>query len=492
MPQYPSASQGLRPIAPPQNPLELAGQVLGIKQARQSIEANRQTLETGKLRNAGLTQDAADEAAIRKAAELHKGDLDLIQDELDRTNPNAATKFSTAVANRRKTEADTLKTRLDNAARLMETTGQIAQSIRAAGEKGFQQGKARLTSLLGPAAGAELGDAWDESRIDQLINAATTRKDYLAQQQQAIENARNAAELTLRQGKDSREAQQAWTKSVAHALSLVDTPEQFAAAARIQKTLGAPANVLEQFPDAKTAKAYMQPQSTQDKTVTPYEDWRRQNPDAPVSQWLDLTEKPQGQGPQSPVAVIGEDGKPVFVRPTDAYGRRPANTREQGRPVISGDANRIAEYNDSIGDVAVLTTVVGDGITGARAKLGASLPNWATELTGWGEDAKSRQAVIDRVKQVIGKALEGGVLRKEDEIKYEKILPTIGDVKSVVTSKLRGLEEAIGRKKVNLMDALEDAGYEVARFRARGGAPDNSAAPPAGSNPNNPLNLPGL
>jgi hypothetical protein len=32
------------------------------------------------------------------------------------------------------------------------------------------------------------------------------------------------------------------------------------------------------------------------------------------------------------------------------------------------------------------------------------------------------QAEIDRVRQLVGKALEGGVLRKEDEEKYKKIL----------------------------------------------------------------------
>lgn len=167
------------------------------------------------------------------------------------------------------------------------------------------------------------------------------------------------------------------------------------------------------------------------------------------------------------MAVIGPDDKPVYVRPEESYGKRPASSREQGRPVVSGDANRIAEYNDSIGDVDILSSVVTDGATGTIQKLGAKAPNWVTELTGWGTDAKSRQAVIDRVKQVIGKALEGGVLRKEDEVKYEKILPTIGDVKTVVDSKLKGLNEAIKRKRTNLIDSLSDAGYDVERYRQR-------------------------
>ena len=36
-------------------------------------------------------------------------------------------------------------------------------------------------------------------------------------------------------------------------------------------------------------------------------------------------------------------------------------------------------------------------------------------------EARQAQADIDRVRQRVGKALEGGVLRKEDEEKYKKI-----------------------------------------------------------------------
>ena len=190
--------------------------------------------------------------------------------------------------------------------------------------------------------------------------------------------------------------------------------------------------------------------------------------------------KREPAGPQSPVAVVDpQTGQPVFVHPSQAFGRRPASTREQGRPVTSGDAGRIAELDTSLDDLAVLRqTVFPDADltadvktaspTGTRAKLGAMLPNFVTEATGWGADAKSRQAVIDRVKQVIGKALEGGVLRKEDEYKYEKILPTIGDVPVVVKAKLDGLEKAIELRRERELDAREDAGYDVSRFRQRG------------------------
>ena len=49
------------------------------------------------------------------------------------------------------------------------------------------------------------------------------------------------------------------------------------------------------------------------------------------------------------------------------------------------------------------------------------------------------------IKQVIGKALEGGVLRKEDEEKYNEILPTITDTAEVAIRKMQMLNNR--RKK---------------------------------------------
>lgn len=174
---------------------------------------------------------------------------------------------------------------------------------------------------------------------------------------------------------------------------------------------------------------------------------------------------------KNPIAVMGDDGQPVYMLPNQAVGRRPASNREQGRPVTSGDANRVADLNTSMDDLKVLTEVLSgvSGSTGTSAKVGAMLPNWVTELTGRGTSAKQKQATIDRVKQVIGKALEGGVLRKEDEQKYEKILPTIYDPPPIVTSKLQGLESALSQRKSVLVDALKDAGYDTAAYEARQG-----------------------
>ena len=176
---------------------------------------------------------------------------------------------------------------------------------------------------------------------------------------------------------------------------------------------------------------------------------------------------PGASGSERLVAIMGPDGKPVLVPQSQAAGKQPASSGEQGRAVTSGDANRMADFDTALNDLATLTREIPAGSTGTAAKVGASLPNFITEWTGAGATAKSKQAVIDRVKQVIGKALEGGVLRKEDEYKYAKILPTIGDVDSVVAAKLQGLDAAIRQRKATTLDNLEDAGYDTGRFRER-------------------------
>lgn len=189
--------------------------------------------------------------------------------------------------------------------------------------------------------------------------------------------------------------------------------------------------------------------------------------------------KDTGSAAQEPlVAIMGPDGRPVLVRRSQAEGKTPASNREQGRAVTSGDAGRISDLDTSLNDLDVLEKTL--GTTGAGSKVGAILPNVVTEVTGWGADSKARQGTIDRVKQVIGKALEGGVLRKEDEIKYEKILPTIGDPPSVAKAKLQGLKQALVLRRQTTLDALADAGYETSKFNERGAPKTPSVAPAAG------------
>lgn len=91
--------------------------------------------------------------------------------------------------------------------------------------------------------------------------------------------------------------------------------------------------------------------------------------------------------------------------------------------------------------------IASSGLTGPIKGLGTISP-FATE-------SKDLQAQIDLARQVIGKFLEGGVLRKEDEEKYKKILPTMYDTQDVAQRKLQNLMVELQSR----MAQYESTGY---------------------------------
>ena len=148
-----------------------------------------------------------------------------------------------------------------------------------------------------------------------------------------------------------------------------------------------------------------------------------------------------------------------------------ARNTKIGRPVIPGDAEDIAAIDEGLKLSRGMDFKQGD--TGILPWVGGQTPDAITNLTGFGVGAKQRQGVINLTKQIIGKGLEGGVLRKEDESKYEKILPTLSDPPAVVEAKIQNLIKTLEQKRSTRLDAMEDAGYNVSKFRAR----QQSAAP---------------
>ena len=76
-------------------------------------------------------------------------------------------------------------------------------------------------------------------------------------------------------------------------------------------------------------------------------------------------------------------------------------------------------------------------------------------------EIQNLQQYIATTKQVIGKGLEGGVLRKEDEFKYEKIIPKISDTPEVRNQKKVQLRDMLVNKYKTQLKAQGDAGYST-------------------------------
>jgi len=71
-------------------------------------------------------------------------------------------------------------------------------------------------------------------------------------------------------------------------------------------------------------------------------------------------------------------------------------------------------------------------------------------------------AQVLKTKQTIGKALEGGVLRKEDEAKYDKILARLADEPSLAMFKIRSLLADLNFKRQNFVLGQQRSGRFVA------------------------------
>ena len=83
-------------------------------------------------------------------------------------------------------------------------------------------------------------------------------------------------------------------------------------------------------------------------------------------------------------------------------------------------------------------------------------------LNPYDTTAQDIQSQINSTKQIVGKFLEGGVLRKEDEAKYEKILPTLRDTPDVAAAKLTNVKNLVELKIASQQEVLEAAGYNPA------------------------------
>lgn len=147
-----------------------------------------------------------------------------------------------------------------------------------------------------------------------------------------------------------------------------------------------------------------------------------------------------------------------------------------GKPLLGGEIGTIKDFASGMDMLSsLLDEAQGTGtVEWAKSKT----PNMLAQWTGWGVDAKSRQASLDAAKQVIGKAMEGGVLRKEDEAKYMKILPVLGDVPEVARRKIGQLVTTMKRDSEKYLDILEGAGRDVTGVREiimKGGAAAEAA-----------------
>lgn len=67
--------------------------------------------------------------------------------------------------------------------------------------------------------------------------------------------------------------------------------------------------------------------------------------------------------------------------------------------------------------------------------------------------------------QLIGKYMEGGVLRAEDEVKYRNMLPNTADTKEVALAKLAQIRTMLDQKTQGYISGFQNAGYDMSGYQ---------------------------
>lgn len=135
-----------------------------------------------------------------------------------------------------------------------------------------------------------------------------------------------------------------------------------------------------------------------------------------------------------------------------------------GKPVTSATALALADSQAAVDMLDSLQQTIEDNrvVFGpVRGRLGAVNP-YATR-------SQTVQSSINATKQIVGKYLEGGVLRAEDEMKYAKILPTLSDTPTVAANKLAAVRNLVDAKIRAQSDVLSQQGYVPYTSESGGG-----------------------
>lgn len=126
-----------------------------------------------------------------------------------------------------------------------------------------------------------------------------------------------------------------------------------------------------------------------------------------------------------------------------------------------GEMENLAQFDAGLWQLSNLSEAI-DGNLDVFGPIVGRLMPWLY-FTDPGQRALSVDAKIRLARQTIGKALEGGVLRKEDELKYEKILPTLQDRPELAKVKLQVVARSLKYQRDRYLEIARQQGRYVAK-----------------------------
>lgn len=140
-------------------------------------------------------------------------------------------------------------------------------------------------------------------------------------------------------------------------------------------------------------------------------------------------------------------------------GKAPgADGEKPKRPLSALTATQLGDTKSAVEQLDIMMS----GAKGIPMQFGPT--DKFRVLNPWDTSAQSFQQLVAATKQLIGKGLEGGVLRKEDEEKYEKIIPKLGDTRPVLQNKYTQLRSMLQLKYDSARESLNAADWDVSGF----------------------------
>lgn len=129
-----------------------------------------------------------------------------------------------------------------------------------------------------------------------------------------------------------------------------------------------------------------------------------------------------------------------------------------GRPMQTSQAEALSDIKASMSQVQNMVT----GLENPNTPTGPMA--YLRGMNMFDVEALGAKQLVAATKQLVGKALEGGVLRKEDEEKYAKILPREFDTLPVIRKKTEQLVQMLYSVYKGKVSAYKAAGYDVSGF----------------------------
>lgn len=147
----------------------------------------------------------------------------------------------------------------------------------------------------------------------------------------------------------------------------------------------------------------------------------------------------------------------------DSYYQQQQELDKQNalKPIPASQASDTGEIRNSL---SLLSKLKNDFNTGSYDDIIGPIQGRVGSANPYNEKAQVFNSKMLSVAQIVGKAMEGGVLRTEDVAKYRAILPNINDTKEVADGKIRQVEQMMQDRYNNQINSYSSAGYNVSGF----------------------------